>query len=144
MHHNRVTAIVRVKATIGGVETWQMRQIFAGGKYKAQTDPRPNFGLREAAVAEMVRIEWPSGTVQELTNIAADQILAVVEPPRLKVQSGGQLSWPVTADGYRLESTTSVDGTWSDASETVEIDGSRKRVTIQPDGEMKFYRLNGQ
>jgi len=81
--------------------------------------------------------------VQELTNVPADQILTVVEPPRLKVESGSQLSWPVTADGYRLESAESVDGTWSEASEVVEIDGSRKRVTIQTDGETKFYRLNG-
>ena len=91
----------------------------------------------------MIRIEWPSGTVQELTGVTAGQILTVVEPPRLKVESGGQLSWPVTADGYQLESATSVDGMWSEASEVVEIDGSQKRVTIQANGEAKFYRLKG-
>jgi len=139
-----IGAIVRVKATIEGKSEWQMRQIFAGGKYGGQTDPRPNFGLREATVAEVVRIEWPSGTVQELANVATDQILIVVEPPRLKVESGGQLYWPVTADGYQLESANAVDRTWSEASETVQTNGNRKFITIQPDGEAKFYRLNGQ
>jgi hypothetical protein len=30
-----------------------------------------------------LRIEWPSGTVQELTNVAANQILTIPEPARL-------------------------------------------------------------
>ena len=107
-------------------------------------DMRPNFGLGNATVAELVRIEWPSGTVQEMTNVAADQIVTVIEPPRLKLDSPTQVSWPVTADGYQLERGESLNGTWSEASETVEIYRSRKRVTIQTDGGAKFYRLNGQ
>ena len=31
-----------------------------------------------------MRIEWPSGTVQELHRVAANQILTVTEPPRLE------------------------------------------------------------
>jgi len=140
-----IGAIVRIKATIGGEETWQMRQVSAGGETAwIQHDMRPNFGLGDAELADIVRIEWPSGTVQELTNIAVDQILEVVEPPQLRVESGGQLSWPVTADGFQLESASSIDGTWSEATETVETNGSRKSITIQPAGGSKFYRLNGQ
>jgi hypothetical protein len=122
-----------------------MRQVRAGSETPyVQHDPRPNFGLGDATVAEVVRIEWPSGQVQELPDIPANTILEVVEPPRLRAESDGSLSWPVTADGYRLASATSVNGTWSQASETVAIDGSRKRATVQPDGGAKFYRLKGQ
>jgi hypothetical protein len=32
----------------------------------------------------MVRIEWPSGAVQELHSVAANQILTVTEPARLQ------------------------------------------------------------
>jgi len=102
-----------------------------------ETNPEPT-------VAEVVRIDWPSGMVQELANIAADQILTVIEPPRLQSEFSGQISWPVTAAGYRLESAPSLNGPWAEASELVQTNGSRKRITLQPDGGMKFYRLSGQ
>ena len=35
-------------------------------------------------MAETVRIEWPSGIVQELHNVAANQILTVTEPAKLE------------------------------------------------------------
>ena len=41
------------------------------------------FGLGGATNVAMLRIEWPSGTVQELTNVAANQILTVTEPAKL-------------------------------------------------------------
>jgi len=120
-----------------------MRQVSAGNEaYRVQHDMRPNFGLGDATVAEVVRIEWPSGTVQELTNVAANQILNIVEPPRLKPESANQISWPVTAEGHQLESTTSVEGSWSEATETVQTNGNRKSITIQPDWEASFYRLH--
>jgi hypothetical protein len=137
-----VGAIVRVKATIDNQEVWQMRQVAAGGEaFRVQHDIRPNFGLGDATVTEVVRIEWPSGTVQELTNIAADQILTVIEPPRLKIESNGQLSWPVTADGYRLEMATSLNGAWSAANDAIDTVGSRKVVSIGTDQVSRFYRL---
>ena len=37
----------------------------------------------DAIVIEAVRVEWPSGAVQELRNTAANQTLTVTEPPRL-------------------------------------------------------------
>ncbi|MCP5519670.1 MAG: CRTAC1 family protein, partial [Verrucomicrobiales bacterium] len=138
-------AKIRVKATIGSQEIWQLREVRSITSWlPSQDDMRPHFGLGDATVAEVVRIEWPSGTVQELTHVAADQILTVVEPPRLKLESDGQLSWPASAEGYGLESAAAVDGTWSDAAESVEIEGGSKRVTIQPEGAAKFYRLKGQ
>lgn len=55
-----------------------MREISGGGF--GQDDMRPNFGLGDAAVIETVRIEWPSGTVQELHNVAASaSVLGVHE-----------------------------------------------------------------
>jgi len=38
-----------------------------------------HFGLGDATNADTVRIEWPSGIVQTLTNLATRQILTVVE-----------------------------------------------------------------
>jgi len=42
-----------------------------------------HFGLGDATIIDTVRIEWPSGAVQELRGVAVKQVLTVVEPPRL-------------------------------------------------------------
>ena len=49
--------------------------------YLSQSDPRPHFGLGQHTKADKVTIHWPSGAVQTLENVAADQILTVIEPP---------------------------------------------------------------
>lgn len=137
-----IGAIVRVKATIEGQETWQMRQVFAGGKYLAQTDPRPNFGLGEASVAEVVRIEWPSGIVQELADVPANQTLTVVEPVRLNVNAPDRLSWHSSrARVYTLESASTVNGPWAPATEAVEADGNLRTATIDASEGNRFYRI---
>ena len=82
-NRSAIGAKVRVRATIRGQSVWQMREISGGDSFMSQQDMRPNFGLGDAAVAETVRIEWPSGIVQELEDVAADQILEVTEPARL-------------------------------------------------------------
>ena len=38
-----------------------------------------HFGLKDATVVDTIRIEWPSGIVQELHNVPAKQILTVTE-----------------------------------------------------------------
>jgi enediyne biosynthesis protein E4 len=76
-------AKVRVRATIGGESRWQLRQLGAGGV--GLGDPRAHFGLGDATNAEIVRVEWPSGQVTELRNVASKQILTVTEPPGLQI-----------------------------------------------------------
>ena len=39
-----------------------------------------HFGLGKAKQANYVLVRWPSGTVQALTGVAANQMLTVVEP----------------------------------------------------------------
>jgi enediyne biosynthesis protein E4 len=45
-----------------------------------QGDPRPHFGLGARTQMDRIEIRWPSGTLQVLKDIAADQILKVREP----------------------------------------------------------------
>ena len=49
--------------------------------FLSQSDPRVHFGLGRAARVERIQIRWPSGTVQTLADVSADQILRVTEPP---------------------------------------------------------------
>ena len=48
--------------------------------YGGASDPRVHFGLGSDEIVTKVEIRWPSGTVQVLENVAADQILVVTEP----------------------------------------------------------------
>jgi hypothetical protein len=78
-NRSAVGAKLRVLANIRETPTWQMRQI--SGTY--YDDLRAHFGLGDATQVEVLRIEWPSGIVQELSNLPANQFLTVTEPPRL-------------------------------------------------------------
>jgi hypothetical protein len=47
--------------------------------YLSSSDPRAHFGLGEATRVPQIEITWPSGIVQKLSDVAADQILHVDE-----------------------------------------------------------------
>ena len=79
-----IGAKVRVQAQNGlGALTWQMREI-SGGNGIGQNSLIVHFGLGNATNAQTVRIEWPSGIVQTMTNLTAKQFLTVTEPPLLQ------------------------------------------------------------
>jgi len=73
-----IGAKVRVHAAIGGKTFWQMREI-SGGSGRMSQPLVAHFGLGNATNVDTLRIEWPSGVVQTLTNVAPRQILTVVE-----------------------------------------------------------------
>ncbi len=85
-NRSAIGARVRVKATVSGVPTWQRRDISAQNTFQGQNDLRAHFGLRDAATADSVEIRWPSGIVQVLSNVAANQKLTVTEPTSADVQ----------------------------------------------------------
>jgi hypothetical protein len=82
-----IGAKVRVEATIIGQTVRQMREVSSDNF--TPDGLRLNIGLGDASIADLVRIEWPSGIVQELKNVAANQIVKVTEPARLVPQSKG-------------------------------------------------------
>jgi uncharacterized membrane protein YeaQ/YmgE (transglycosylase-associated protein family) len=82
-NHAAIGAKIRIKATIAGTERWQLRQISGGDGENNSDSLLAQFGLGDATVNDTVRVEWPSGAVQEFTNVAVNQTLKVREPPRL-------------------------------------------------------------
>jgi len=50
--------------------------------YLSASDPRAHFGLSTHTHADSIEIQWPSGRVQVLKQVAADQILTVDEPAK--------------------------------------------------------------
>jgi len=53
--------------------------VFSGGSYGSNSDPRVHFGLGAATKVDKVEIHWPSGTKQELVLPGVDQIFTVDE-----------------------------------------------------------------
>lgn len=77
-NRSAIGAKVKLKATIRGKTVWQLREITGGGGWNV-VPLLAHFGLGDATNADIVRIEWPSGIVQTMTNVAAKQFLTVVE-----------------------------------------------------------------
>ncbi len=58
----------------------QSEEVRAGSSYLSQNDLRVHFGLGTLAVAETIEVRWPSGTIQTLQQIDANQFLVIEEP----------------------------------------------------------------
>ncbi len=67
-----------VKVSVGGVT--QTRVQDGGVHHRSQNHQRLHFGLARNTMIDKILIQWPSGKVQELNNIQADQIMQIVEP----------------------------------------------------------------
>jgi hypothetical protein len=72
-----IGAAVRV---IAEDDTEQRSFVTASGSYMSSNDVRSHFGLGTAKSAKRIEITWPSGTLQKLEQVRADQILTVEEP----------------------------------------------------------------
>ena len=57
----------------------QYNQATTAVGYNSSSDKRVYFGLGNATVVERIELAWPTGVKQVLTNVAADQILTIVE-----------------------------------------------------------------
>jgi len=77
---NRDGIGARIKVTAGARVQYNHVSFAAG--YASSSAAPTHFGLGPAELASLVEIRWPSGIVQELRNVAADQVMRVKEPPR--------------------------------------------------------------
>ena len=47
--------------------------------YQSASDPRVHFGLADGAKVRRIEVRWPSGITQVLTDVAANQVLEIIE-----------------------------------------------------------------
>jgi hypothetical protein len=102
-NRSAIGAKVRIKATIRGRTFWQMREVTVGDGFQSGSPLDLHFGLGDATNAETVRIEWPSGTVQEFQNVPAKQVLTITEPSRLMPSSSNGLPQFTLKGGRNLQ-----------------------------------------
>jgi len=56
--------------------------VSTAGSYISASDKRAHFGLGSSNKVQLIEITWPSGIMQRLESVAANQILTVREPSR--------------------------------------------------------------
>jgi len=86
-NRSAIGAIVRANAVIDGAVRRQMRQISGGDGWLSQNSLDVSIGFGTATNIDLLRIEWPSGIVQEFQNVAVDQTLVIEEPSRIQSSS---------------------------------------------------------
>jgi hypothetical protein len=72
-------AAIGARVTVTTTSLVQIDEVRAGGSYLSSNDQRLHFGLGDSAAMKLVKIEWPSGSTEELHNVAADKLYTVVE-----------------------------------------------------------------
>ena len=141
-----IGARIRVQALINGKVLWQVRELRSGGGFILATPLVAHFGLGDATNVDTVRIEWPSGTVQELHNVAPKQILPLTEPPRLTAtRVGGQSQFTLKGGRnmtYDIQDSTNLDDWLPGSSVTItNLNGTVPIPISMPQaGPQKFYR----
>jgi hypothetical protein len=143
-NRSAIGAKVRVRATIGGRTFWQMREISTGGGRWVQPLVA-HFGLGDGTNVDTMRIEWPSGTVQEFHNMAPKQILTITEPARLvaAITNGVPRFFLRGGRGLQYGIQSSPDlSAWSDFGNLIitNINGTAPILDTNSPSSTRFYR----
>ncbi|MBN1481955.1 hypothetical protein EH223_06490 [candidate division KSB1 bacterium] len=134
-----IGATVRLTATINSEVVEQMREI-AGITGFGQSSLLAHFGLGNASTITEIRVEWPSGIIQTITDVSVDQILTVTESGSsesitVTAPNGGE-SWEVasvqtitwtssgTSGTVKLEYSTDDGSNWTEIEASITDDGS--------------------
>jgi len=74
---NRSAIGARVLVTAGGQR--QIREVLSGSSYLSQSDLRQHFGLGPTRKVDQVEVRWPSGQVEKVGGVEADQFVTIEE-----------------------------------------------------------------
>jgi hypothetical protein len=74
---NRDAVGAKVFVHAGGEQ--QMREVHAGSAYLSGSSLVQHFGLGDAARVDQLEVVWPSGARSERVDLAADQLISIVE-----------------------------------------------------------------
>lgn len=145
-----IGATIRARASIAGTERRQMRQIVGTEGWLSFNNLEVVIGLGDANVVDTLRIEWPSGIVQELHNVPVNQTLVVVEKTTLAMAKRGDTDVELKLSGprqqrYALEASTDLHDWSLLAPMTItNVDGTatfQGRIGIEPG---RYFRAFAQ
>ena len=75
-NHDGIGTRIKLTGQSGFV---QYNAVTTAGSYASSSDKRAHFGLGRDSLVKEIELRWPSGTLQVLRNVKADQILKVAE-----------------------------------------------------------------
>jgi enediyne biosynthesis protein E4 len=78
---------IGARVTVTAQGRAQMREVKSGSSYLGQNDLRVHFGLADATRIEKIDIRWPTGDVETIRDLAADQIVTVTEGKGITARS---------------------------------------------------------
>jgi hypothetical protein len=128
-----------------------LREISGGSGKSNQNDLRAHFGLGDAAQVDTLRIEWPSGIVQEILNVPGRQILPVTErqgatqAPSLAMSNLTAGTVQSTATGqanfrYVFEASTDL-AQWTKLAVRTNLTGTVNYTPPTSAAAQRFYRV---
>ena len=74
-----IGAKIRLATDRDGALRWQRRDIAAGTSFRSQEPADQTFGLGDAERVAQLVVEWPSGQVERLTDLAVNRTVIVME-----------------------------------------------------------------
>jgi hypothetical protein len=79
-NRNGIGATVRVTAAGGDHKKDQQWQtVHSGSSYLSQSELVLTFGLGEKTIADLIEVQWPSGQIDKLSNVAGSQTVTIEE-----------------------------------------------------------------
>ena len=140
-----VGAKVRVQAKYAGQVRWQRRDV-TGGDALNGNQLYAHFGLGDATNVTTLRIEWPSGVVQELSSVTPKQFLTIWEPPALSgtVLADGSCQLTINAEPnrpWRIEASTDLKAWQTVKSVTSNQTTFQYTDTAANAFDWRFYRV---
>ena len=131
-----LSTITRASASVGGTDETTL--------YEATVDPK---GFRTGANVLAVEVHQFAPDSSDIRF--ALQLSGLLRPssavaPRLEVAPGSeqiQLSWPVTAVGFELQETKSLETPWFFSDETTRAEAGKNIASPQLTENLRFFRL---
>ena len=77
VHSNRDGFGARVQVKAGGLT--QTAEVRANASFESASDPRLHFGLGSATQVDAIEVRWPSGTIDHIGAVPADQEVTIEE-----------------------------------------------------------------
>ena len=77
--HRRFHPRIRPRLRLTAGTRSQIREVKAGSSYLGQNDVRQHFGLAALGRADRLEVRWPSGKMDVLEDVAANQIITIRE-----------------------------------------------------------------
>jgi len=142
-NRSAIGAKVRLKTTVDGEPHWQLREI-SGGQF-SQNSLLAHFGLGQAELVDTLRIEWPSGLVQEYHDLDVNRFVTVIEPPTLSALgfiADNAFEMTITSRGgfkYAIQRSTNLRD-WTTIIQDLEVNGEVQVVDPDASAELQFYR----